>query len=152
MATLNEIKTALNYTDTYAYEGRLFRDRKRNTATLYLEIVDALRGTRTPEIRIGFEQFDRSDDQTQTQTIVRSSGKTVQGLEVRIFVPSQDSSTYQLDFNLNGERHTAHWHCEQNKNLVATSASRAIPIEELFKTQHISSQKLRTFLNQYGGE
>lgn len=152
MATLNDIKTYLGYTDNYHYEGRLFRDIRRDTATLYLTITDTTTGYTTPEIRVGFKHFESTDTQIQTETLLRESGESIQGLEVVIYVPQEDVVTYQLDFNLKGLRHTAHWYTERNKNLVATSESRPIPIETLFKPSvrealSRSNSKMQNFLN-----
>ena len=36
MATLEQVKSQLNMGDRYLFDGTLFRDTKRNTATLYI--------------------------------------------------------------------------------------------------------------------
>ena len=128
MATLNEIHRILNYEQNYLYQGRLFRDLHRDTATLYLYMTDLKTNYTTEELRIGFKNFDNSRDQIQTNAMINETKQPIQGLEVRIFVPCDDVETYQLDFVCNGKRQTEHWWPQDGKNLAATSESRPIPI------------------------
>lgn len=148
MATLNQVRNTLNYGSRYSFKGRLFRDKKRDTATLYIYIIDTHTDTSTSEIRIGYKQFEDSQTQQQTDCVERSSGVVVSGIKTCIFAPCGDVDTYQIDIMLNQERYTLHWHTTPNSNnLVASSDAEATPFESLFRQQNSKLQSLLDKLN-----
>lgn len=134
--------------DRYTFEGSLFRDLKRNTATLYVEITDTIKIKTTPQLRIGFKHF-YADNQTQTECIVKTTGQTVDGISVKIHAPNDDIRTYQLDFDINGSKSVVHWYTtKQGQNLVASSTAQTVTVNELFEFEDSKPKTiLREFLN-----
>ena len=154
MTTLKQVKHKMNVGDRYLFEGRLFRDYKRNTATLYLEIQDSQTLHTTPQIRIGFKQFENLEEQYQSQCVVKSTGKSVSGITAQVFVPEKEIVHYQINVTLRDELYTLDWYptSEDNENLVASSDAKPIPFEDLFRTPTpaTDSTNLRNFLNNLG--
>lgn len=148
MATLTEIHEILNYDNenNYQFEGRLFRDLKRDTATLYVIVKNLDTNFQTPELRIGFSNFENSENQIQTECLVKSSLKPVIGIQATIFVPAEDVITYQLDFVIDGKRHTVMWWPDKGKNLVASSESQPLEFKSLFATP--TTIALKQFLTE----
>ena len=149
----------------YQITGRLFRDKPRNTATLYVKLSNA-QGEITPEIRIGYKNF-MQEGQMQTETVVRHTGETVDGLKCRIGTVAYGH--YQLDFDIADYTQSEVWHTETGKegsNLVASSDAQAVHIDQLFANRDESvtdairkpalvkaqtdSTKLRHFLSNIG--
>lgn len=159
MTTYQQVKQALNMGTTYEFEGKLFRDFKRNTGTLYIYITDPTVDSTTPEIRIGFDEFERSDSQRQTNCIIRQTGQTVEGIRATVFVPDQEVYHYQINITLGKELYVLHWHTEDGKNLVASSSASPIYFKELLEPRErivtqlrdkTDSTKLRNFLRNIG--
>lgn len=157
--TYKEIAKQLNYGTNYDFRGVLFRDRRRNTGTLYCEIHHLGKGIWTPTIRIGFDRFESSEQQTQTRTVIKTTGECVSGIQARVFVPYQEVETYQIDLTIQGERYTQHWYPDYNKqntDVVASSTAQPRPIDTLFEQpiQKIrattDSTQLRQFLENLG--
>lgn len=145
--TYKEILTHMNYGTNYDFRGVLFRDRRRNTGTLYCEIHHLGKGIWTPTIRIGFDEFESSELQTQTRTVIKTSGECVSGIQARVFVPYQEVETYQIDLTIQGERYTQHWYPDYNKQntqRAASSTAQPRPIDTLFEP---SIQKVRATYN-----
>lgn len=155
MATLNQIKKQMNMGDRYLFDGTLFRDCKRDTATLYIEITDTHTSQTTDKIRIGFKEFENTETQYQTQCVVKQTGEHISGIQAEIFVPYKEQQTYQINIKLNDELYVLHWEREynpNNDNIVASSTARTTPFEQLFgrKTQSNhgnNNSKLVEFVN-----
>lgn len=155
MAKLHEIHTALGYGEQYDFEGTLFVDSKRDTATLYLEMTDLQTKFKTPQLRIGFNNFKDSNIQYQTRCQVKETGEYVSGISCKIYIPVDECPHYQIDIMLNEkERYTVFWAPENSSNnCAASSKAQLTPFEELFQNPSPvkaikDSTKLRKFINQ----
>ena len=149
MATLNEIQQHLGMGTKYEFDGSLFYDSRRNTGTLYLEILDTESNYRTPMLRIGFNEFYNSTDQYQTKCQIKETGEYISGIYAKVFVPCAEVAHYQIDIILNEvERYTMFWAPEaSDNNCVASSTALLTPFEDLFERQRQSSAKIKQFIN-----
>lgn len=111
----------------YQYKGRLFRDSKCCSYTLYLNITDPETQQILPEIRIGYKDNGTNTQYKQTQAI--ANGQCVTGISANIsqHTKTNNELVYKIYIRLNGVEDQIEWLANtQQKGMVASSDTQNI--------------------------
>lgn len=152
MATLEEINEKMilinNPTD-YEYVCRLYIDKKRDTASLYVRIND------TYEVRFGFTdpyKIKSQEPKYNISAVLRELDKPVCDMDVELFCPDEDiTELWQLSIEYPNNKDTVFLYpTGKSDKLVATSES--VKIQDLLKKKplQVETSNLRTFLSELG--
>ena len=129
----------------YQYKGRLFRDSKCKTYTLYLNITDPETQQILPEVRIGYKDNGTNTQYKQTQAIANK--QCVTGITANISEQTHNKQLmYRIYIKLNGVEDQIEWLANtQQTGMVASSDTQSI--NALWHKPTVDSTKLKHFLN-----
>ena len=111
----------------YQYKGRLFRDSKCNTYTLYLNITDPETQQILPEIRIGYKDTGPNTQYKQTQAIANKQCVTGITATIDKHTNSNNELVYKIYITINGVEDQIEWLANtQQTGMVASSDTQNI--------------------------
>jgi hypothetical protein len=153
MTTLKEINDRIlewNKPSGFTYEGKLYVDKKRNTATLYLNINDLV------EIRFGFVDPYKtgiSSDQLcyNINAILRETGQPVRDIDVALFCPVVgETDLWQINIEYDNETSDVEFLYPTGKTQDLVATTDAVNVLDLLKEEPTTN--LSKFLNAIGSD